>query len=198
VSNRFAEHEPRARFHGIARSAHRARSICLVALGAGSIVGAQAGVMGPMGCSRAERDGSVSAAEAPAASAAATAAATATAKPEDMEPSSAADKPAGGAGGPKARPGGGPEMSPLPEGGEGKPSELGAIALPVMKDCMRDCLQRNTVRSVGAKQIDSDCQQSCLRSCLERCDAETPGRSPQFGDVCHRECERQLSSAVQP
>jgi hypothetical protein len=92
-----------------------------------------------------------------------------------------------------------PVESPAPRvagaGAERKPLELGAVTLPVMKDCVRDCVQRNAMRAESAGPIETDCRQACLDGCQKRCDAEAPGRAPQFGGHCRQDCERQGSTA---
>ena len=82
-------------------------------------------------------------------------------------------------------------QSPAP--GE-KAVELGAVTMPVMKDCVRDCVQRNAMRAEGAAQIESECKQACLDGCQKRCDAEAPNRASGFGEQCRQDCERQTAS----
>jgi hypothetical protein len=72
---------------------------------------------------------------------------------------------------------------------------LGAVALPAAKQCMRDCIDRNTMRAAGAAEIVSACRAQCVEQCKARCDAEAPGRASSFGTTCRDDCVAEHADA---
>ncbi|MBW2524376.1 MAG: hypothetical protein JRI23_09385 [Deltaproteobacteria bacterium] len=86
------------------------------------------------------------------------------------------------------------EPTSLPETGE---TELDSVAMPSAADCVRQCVDRNQMRAVGADQILADCKSSCRKDCVERCDELAETRSGRFGEVCRKDCDAQVGEADQ-
>jgi hypothetical protein len=74
--------------------------------------------------------------------------------------------------------------------------EQGAVALPVMKSCLRDCVARGSASAQPASQLETDCRRSCLVGCLDKCNAESEARSPALVEGCRQDCTRQIEMAT--
>jgi len=169
-----------------------------------------ASVVGAVACSKADEAAPSVAAETASPTAEAAASATAVeAPPIPAEPDpSASSSAAADSGGwhPKFQPrpdssAAGPPATP-PE----KPVEKadrdkgivpeGAVALPVMKSCLRECMERGSLGTDSASKLEAECRKRCLAGCHQKCAAESDARSPSFVEGCRQDCTRQVEEAT--
>lgn len=133
-------------------------------------------------CSKADE-----AAPAPA-TAASSAAPTAapTARPGDDAPATGAPPLSPEGSSPASRPG---PMLPSPS------VELGAVALPDTKSCVRDCTAKSQVRSGSAKSMQAECLRDCTATCMKHCTQKQSG-IPDFETKCQKDCEAEAQRSL--
>ena len=82
------------------------------------------------------------------------------------------------------------EPQQAPKGGlptTEKPDELGAVALPELRSCVKECVGQKGVSS----KADQDCRSECYESCIGQCDRQASERPLEFKKRCREDCDLQ-------
>jgi hypothetical protein len=69
-------------------------------------------------------------------------------------------------------------------------TQLGAVALPDSKACVKQCSERREGDALSADAVESACRAECTKECLEHCRDKRSG-TVDFETICARDCGSQ-------